>query len=216
MTIRPVARAEVVHHVARRHLGQLEHGADDVVRRGHVGHVRVRVDQRASGRGEGEHGAREGRAERAGPPASARRRRRPAAAGGRAPGPSAHASHVASAMAVTPPGFSSDERSPGSSPEVGGADHPAHDLGAPRLRQLAREQHALGPDRPAHVLHDALDQLARAGRRSARPRAAAPRSTPPSRPSPRGARRWRRPRSPRGARRGPTRPRPAPRACRRS
>src|SRR5881628_3973161 len=35
--------------------------------------------------------------------------------------------------------------------EVRRADHPTHDLGAPRLREIAREKHALGFERLAHL-----------------------------------------------------------------
>src|SRR6476659_8527278 len=44
--------------------------------------------------------------------------------------------------------------------EVGRAHHPAHDLGAAGLGQLAGEQHALRADRLAHRAHDLLHQLA--------------------------------------------------------
>src|SRR5205809_4191776 len=43
--------------------------------------------------------------------------------------------------------------------EIRRADHPAHDLGAPRLREIAREEHALGFERLAHLPGDALGEL---------------------------------------------------------
>src|SRR5581483_1996459 len=44
-------------------------------------------------------------------------------------------------------------------PEVGRADHAAHDLRAPRLRQVAGEEDALGLERLAHLPLHALGEL---------------------------------------------------------
>ena len=45
-------------------------------------------------------------------------------------------------------------------PQVGGADDSSEDLGVSRLGQVADEEEGFGGEGLAHVLHDAIDQLA--------------------------------------------------------
>src|SRR5229473_7148594 len=43
--------------------------------------------------------------------------------------------------------------------EIRRSDHPAHDLGAARLRKVGHEEHALGLQRLAHLVRDKIREL---------------------------------------------------------